>query len=683
LRGGADEAARLAQNAYLLFLPLGTYIAIIIWSTTDVQLLKRSPVTLPLLNVPLPIVGFYFIVPWLLLLIYFNLLLHLTFLAQRLHRFNAVLDAFTDDAAREDQRERLFPFPFSMMLIGRPAPWYLRRLLDLTVWTTIIWLPLGLILWMQLRFLPYHHEWITWTHRVAVLVDLGLLWYLWPLIRIPDYPGASAAQTITQWWEERRAVQRNARTRRRRWRSWFGCLMFVPVVCWLGIVVLPEEGMEVLIASLVPQSLQHVDPNHASKAVFIPTYWLLETPGVLSHRNLRLQEQVLVDGEPSEKVKAALRSADETKRTQALEEVTGLTLTNRDLRGADFRKTDFPKGDLRGANLKGANLWEAKIFAGNFSVLELSQGESCVSPAQRLGEWGESLPREIGKFLRRFSCYTNLQGAFLLNAQLQGADLRGADLRGAFLGGADLQGASLGGALSRGARLQGADLQGTSLQGADLGNAQLQGADLGLAQLQGAYLGGARLEGAKLFRADLQGANLYRAHIGSANFTQANLTLSFLLSLSRSPLDAKTFEKLKKSLTYVISDEDRRAEVLERIGAAVNQPDQLQAAVPPDQVMCDNVDLFPGCLTSEKMTDYDHALALFLVELACTDTDGAIARSVANRYLFLRLLSPDLARAFAKSFTAKPEKDCPGRVGLSGKQKDSLRKLVAGEPLAP
>jgi hypothetical protein len=47
LRGAADEAARLARNVYLSFLLLGTYIAVIIGSTTDMQLLKGSPVTLP------------------------------------------------------------------------------------------------------------------------------------------------------------------------------------------------------------------------------------------------------------------------------------------------------------------------------------------------------------------------------------------------------------------------------------------------------------------------------------------------------------------------------------------------------------------------------------------------------------------------------------------------------------
>jgi hypothetical protein len=299
---------------------------------------------------------------------------------------------------------------------------------------------------MQLRFLPYHHELITWTQRAAVLVDLGLLWWLWPLILIPEHHGASAAQTITQWWEERRVAQRNARTRRLRWRIWPGCLILVPGVFSLGIAVLPEEGMEGLMTAIVPKSLRHTDPDRAGNGVFRLTVWLLETPGVPFHRNLRLQEQVLVAGEPSAKVIAALRSDEETKRTQALEEVTGLILTNRDLRGADFRETLFAKGDLRGANLKGANLWGARIFAGNLSAFELSKGERCVETTQ-LSENG-------------LACFTNLQGA----------DLRGAELQGANLVFARLEGAD-----SLSVRLHGGNLFGARLQGADLRYAQLQG----------------------------------------------------------------------------------------------------------------------------------------------------------------------------------------------------------------
>ena len=252
LRGAADEAARLVQNVYLSFLLLGMYIAIIIGSTTDMQLLKVSPVTLPLLNVQLPIVGFYVVVPWLLLLFYFNLLLHLTFLAQKLHRLNAVLAAFPDETAREEQRVRLFPFPFSAMLIGRPARWRLRRLLGLMIWTTVLLLPLVLLLWAQLRFLPYHDTAITWNHRAAVLVDLTLLWLFWPLMFIPERESPARS---------RRGARARHASVALRWGTGVSVLTLVTVVFSLGIAVLPEEGMERWMASHVPKGWRHVDPR--------------------------------------------------------------------------------------------------------------------------------------------------------------------------------------------------------------------------------------------------------------------------------------------------------------------------------------------------------------------------------------------------------------------------------------
>ena len=155
LHGAADEAARLAQKASLWFLDLGAYLAVIIESTTDVQLLKVSPVTLPLLNAPVPLLGFYVVAPWLLLLIYFNFLLHLTFLAPRLHRLATVVAAFPEARGREEQHLRLFPFPFSALLLGWSAQGRLRLLLALMVVTTVGLVPLLLLLWMQVRFLPY------------------------------------------------------------------------------------------------------------------------------------------------------------------------------------------------------------------------------------------------------------------------------------------------------------------------------------------------------------------------------------------------------------------------------------------------------------------------------------------------------------------------------------------------
>ena len=639
LRGAADDAARLVQNFYISFLLLGTYIAVIIGSTTDVQLLKINPVTLPLLNVQLPIVGFYVFVPWLLLLFYFNLLLQLTLLAQKLHRLNAVLAVFADDAAREEQRVRLFPFPFSAMLIGRPAQWRMRVLLALMVWTTVVLLPLALLLWAQLRFLPYHDTAITWNHRAAVLVDLALLWLFWPLMLMPGQRWSSAAHTIALWKEEQRAVRRTAWTRRLRWGTGLLCLTLITVVFSLGTAVLPEEGMETWMAAHLRTRWRHVDPPRGGKGVFKLTYWLFETPGAPFHRNLWLQEQVLVAGEPSAEVLTALLSGDEHKRAQGLEKIAGLTLTNRDLRGADLRDTLFVKGDLRGANLKGANLVGARVFAANLSTFPIFKGWRCVEGVYRQHT---SVTQTVTVTRSEFT---------------------------------DVQQSEVD---SCGTNLQGANLQGTELQDANLRFAQLQGADLQHALLQGAHLWGAELHGANLQHAQLQGADLQHAHIRSADFTGADLMLSNLQGLSLSPLDEETYKQLEQRLTDTIRDENRRADVLKQLKAAVGRPTQLKP-VRSDQVLCNEVNLLPSCLTQDKIAVYARARAWFLVTLGCQD--AAIARGV-TRQMLVNTQDP-MQMAFAKRFTTIQEKDCPGWAALPGDLKDELRKQAAGKPSAP
>jgi uncharacterized protein YjbI with pentapeptide repeats len=630
-------------------------------------------VTLPLLNVQLPIVGFYVVIPWLLLLFYFNLLLHLTFLAQRLHRFNAVLAAFPEEATREEQRLRLFPFPFSAMLIGRPARWRLRLLLGLMIWTTVLLLPLGLLLWAQVRFLPYHDTAITWSHRVAVLADLALLWLFWPLMLMPGPGGAPPAQTITLWRAEQQAARRLARTRRIRWGTGLLCLTLVAVVFALGIAVLPEEGMEgrmVVIASHLPGGL--VQTARADKHVFKLTFWLFEMPGAPFHRNLQLKEKVLVAGEPAAEVVAALRSTDATKRAQGLEKITGLILTNRDLRSANLSGTLFPKANLLGAQLQGANLWDAQFQWANLMGAQL-QGAS------------------FG--------YAQLQGANLVQAQLQGANLMGAQLQGASLWRAQLQGADFGYA-----QLQGASLQDAQLEGANLAHAQLQGADFGLvarleganlahAQLQGAYLQDAQLQGADLQDAQLQGADLLRANIGSANVRNANLTWSDLGGLVQSPLDKNTYEALEKRLTDRISNTSVRAATLKQLHDAVNRRTNLSAArANESSVLCDDLSLFRFCVSPTQIAGYADDHARFLVTLGCKDTDGAIARGIMLRYLPFRPIQVQLERldktnplliAFAKQVTTSLEKDCPGWAALPADVKDFLRTLAAWENPVP
>lgn len=55
-------------------------------------------------------------------------------------------------------------------------------LLKAVAWISLVIGPVLLLLLIQIQFLPYHLEWVTWVQRFAVLADLTLLWFLWPAV---------------------------------------------------------------------------------------------------------------------------------------------------------------------------------------------------------------------------------------------------------------------------------------------------------------------------------------------------------------------------------------------------------------------------------------------------------------------------------------------------------------------
>jgi hypothetical protein len=148
-------------------------------------------------------------------------------------------------------------------------------------------------------------------------------------------------------------------------------------------------------------------------------------------------------------------------------------------------------------------------------------------------------------------------------------------------------------------------------------------------------------------------------------------------------LDETAYKELEGILIPAIHNEQRRTLLLKRIKAAMGQDLRLNGAT-ADQVLCGDVNLFPSCLTREKITEYADALAAFLGTLGCDN--GAIARGLSRRMsISSRQMSPDdpLQMAFAKHVAARPEKDCPGWAALTVVEKDFFRKLAAEKTSAP
>jgi uncharacterized protein YjbI with pentapeptide repeats len=554
----ANEAAHHVQNVYLTFLLLSTYIAIIIGSTTDEQLLKVSSVTLPLLNVNLPIVAFYVVIPWVFLLLHFNLLLQFYFLAFKLHMFEAAIVDSGNETRWDLQTAKVFPFPFSHMLVGRYGSRFIPALLIDVVWMTVLLIPPGILVAMQIRFLPYHHGGITCSQQLAVLTDLILLWTLWPKtvatgkhtapkhIQKESHSGDRKARW-KRWWQRIRIVCSGLHTwRRKRLIAMYSSAALAKLQDWRNrvritrwFVRLTATNLIFLLFSLFVAVLpggEFWPLHHLTNLVF-------DSPGAPFHRNLRLSGKTLVEGNLSAEVTAGLRSSDAKIKDEAMKHVTGLDLSNRNLQFADFRNALLPKVDLRGANLDNARLDQADLPGADLRPFDINDGGSCVHSQQeesldsiaqsRAGIYDVNLVRQRGK--GRF-CSTSLRGAnlsaiFLEGVQLPYAQLQGTSLRRAQLSKTNLWRARLQTADLWQARLLEADLRHVQLQGASLTEAQFKGADLSEAQLQNIGSLNAEFQGSILQSAQLQGANLVQAKFQGANLTGAELQGAILRSV--------------------------------------------------------------------------------------------------------------------------------------------------------
>jgi uncharacterized protein YjbI with pentapeptide repeats len=442
----ANEASGRGFALWVTFLTVEIYLAIAAGTTTHKQLLLEAPVKLPLLSVDLPLFAFYVFVPALFVCLHLYVLVQLYLLARKLRMFDDELRAWqTIEVDRERQRAQLDTFVLTQFLVGGPKSQTVRLFLQVTIRSTLIIGPALLLLFMQLRFLPYHDVLTTWVQRFALLVDLGLIWVMWPAIAV--------GMTST-----RRTAQSRAG------HSMLAVVCAVLAMFSVLVATVPQEPIEESERSLYWRI------HKSSRDVFwSPARMLLERMvdegrrwrEIWLSRNLVLKDQRLLD----------LDEDALAKRIQTL------VLRDRDLRRAELVRADLRKADLSGAQLQGALLDGTRLNGATLNDARL-QGASLKNAQLQDSRFDGA----------------HLEGASLDRAQLQDARFGCTQLDCAHLEGASLNFAQLKGALLDRAHLEGASLDRAQLQGASLDRALLEGASLDRAQLQGASLDGAHLE---------------------------------------------------------------------------------------------------------------------------------------------------------------------------------------------
>ena len=522
-----NETSRHVRNVVVMFVLFAVYLAIIIGGTTDKQLLLISPITLPILNVPLPIVGFYQITPGLFLLMHFHMLLQLYLLSRKLHQFNTTAVQIESNERRQQLYDFLFSFPFNHALTP-PGINNFRRWLSLQItWVIIVLLPLAILIWMMIRFIAFHDVAITHGHRITILLDLLIMLLLIPAIVTPT-------GRIAAWWRRpfyylfsifgKEVINGEIRAK----GASVLCLSLLGLLVILASATIPEEEIEQWLVAKAPQSW--IEKDEASKLTMLTTTATYFHNGPF-YRNLDLREAILIsDGKLDPKTLSQLTSEDASKRESAHNRITGINLRMRDLRYANFTGAKLPAADLRGANLDGATFQDVVLTKALLEPFISRDGVEHITSANNINLINSSLHG------------ANLNGAELNGANLRAAELNGANLRMAKLNDATLSVAKFNGANLSGAELNGAYLIGADLNGADLRRAKLNDANLSEANLNGANLSEANLNNAKLRSAQFNNANLYQTQLNDAYLIGANLNGA---DLRRAKLNGANLSKAK------------------------------------------------------------------------------------------------------------------------------------------
>jgi hypothetical protein len=232
IKRAVDDAASVGGGLWLSYLFVLFYLAGAAGAVTHADLFLEKAVKLPFLSVELPLLAFFFLAPILFLIVHAYTLVHLVMLTEKAKRYHQTLQdpERSISYARREKLQWQLPSNIFIQFLAGPAEvreslfgWALRAI----AWITLVIAPILLLLMMQIQFLPFHSLFVTWTQRIALVVDLVLIWWLWGKI-----------------WSGRE-VDRP----RRRWahRSWLGgglALSFAVVWISLVVVTFPGEWQE-------------------------------------------------------------------------------------------------------------------------------------------------------------------------------------------------------------------------------------------------------------------------------------------------------------------------------------------------------------------------------------------------------------------------------------------------------
>jgi uncharacterized protein YjbI with pentapeptide repeats len=345
-----DEASKIARKHFGWLIAGLAFSLLTIFSTDDVALLTNSPTTpLPIIQTPIPLAGFYWVAPFLLVFLFFYFHLQL----QHNWRIVSRLPAIFPDGVPIDQK--LFPWQLNMWCrnffpVLNPDKNLKAKWQDFPIVFFIYWTTPTVLLGFWFRYLPCH-DWWTWFHIILYMAtSIFSFWcYLWAKMIFPAKLQLEKVDYVT---------------------------LAIIVVCNLSIII-----------SMLPkfEKRDFRNANFYQKNVsFKPESWIPENPtqGVKG-ANLRDANLSFAFGPEAFLAKANLqranlknsnfKKADFKEGNLFMVNFNETILIEAELQNTNLRRAKFIGAYLQDANLSNANLSESNLFDAKLKMANLSK----------------------------------------------------------------------------------------------------------------------------------------------------------------------------------------------------------------------------------------------------------------------------------------------------------------------
>ncbi|MGI9409560.1 MAG: pentapeptide repeat-containing protein, partial [Hyphomicrobiaceae bacterium] len=324
-----NRSSDTAHTAWLIFLGIMAYLMIAVAGVTHRDLLLERAVQLPILGVPIPLVQFFQFAPIFLLLFHLGLISQLVLLARKTLEFDISVRQLEPTSRRTHPlRLELHNFFFVQGVAGPHRSAIMSLFLHSMSWLTLAILPVVLLLFIQISFLAYHDAVITWTHRIALLLDIGVLVLI----------GVFLMRAETNFFQ---AFWRTGISHPFSFLITFIVLSFAALFSFV-VATIPGEGLDIAVRKFfkVDQKQKTASGGAYLQGFSVPFLWGSSDGSLFGffHRNLIVTDiDLVIDKE----VTLGERS---------------ISLRGRDLRFAELDRSDLHQADMTGVDLEGASL---------------------------------------------------------------------------------------------------------------------------------------------------------------------------------------------------------------------------------------------------------------------------------------------------------------------------------------